>query len=156
MYWFCLHVCLCEDTRSPRSEDIDSCELPYECWELNPSPLEEQPILLTVKPPLQLLVSYKKDQTITPKRSSTCRDQYIPADLHIRSWATPFPQRWPNSGECAKSLRALSVNVRPGGVSSSPIYGIHSVSVLSITNNHKNNPAQKDVVRGKEGSWKTN
>jgi len=27
----------------------DSCELPYGCWELNPGPLEEKPVLLTAK-----------------------------------------------------------------------------------------------------------
>lgn len=31
----------------------DSSELPYECWELNPSPLEEQLVLLTTEPSFQ-------------------------------------------------------------------------------------------------------
>jgi len=41
---FCLHVCLsvclslsdCVGVRSHRTWTIDSCELPHECWELNP------------------------------------------------------------------------------------------------------------------------
>ncbi|EGW01477.1 E3 ubiquitin-protein ligase NEDD4 [Cricetulus griseus] len=32
---------------------IDGCEPPYGCWELNPGPLEEQPVLLTSEPSLQ-------------------------------------------------------------------------------------------------------
>ena len=31
----------------------DSCELPYGCWELKPSPLEEQSGLLSTHPSLQ-------------------------------------------------------------------------------------------------------
>ena len=31
----------------------DSCEPPCGCWELNPGPLEEQPVLLTTEPALQ-------------------------------------------------------------------------------------------------------
>ena len=29
---------------------IDGCEPPYGCWELNPSPQEEQPVLLDTEP----------------------------------------------------------------------------------------------------------
>ena len=32
----------------------DTCELPCGCWELNPGPLEEQLVLLTTNPFLQL------------------------------------------------------------------------------------------------------
>jgi hypothetical protein len=30
-------------------ELVVSCELPYGCWELNPGPLQEQPMLLTTE-----------------------------------------------------------------------------------------------------------
>jgi hypothetical protein len=49
----CLHVCLCEGVRSPETGIANSCELPYECWELNLGPLKEQPVLLTTEPSLQ-------------------------------------------------------------------------------------------------------
>ena len=32
---------------------IDGCEPPFECWELNSGPLEEQLVLLTAEPSLQ-------------------------------------------------------------------------------------------------------
>jgi len=38
-----------EELGSPGTGVTDSCELPCECWELNPSPLEEQPVLLTTE-----------------------------------------------------------------------------------------------------------
>ena len=47
---FCLNVCLCEGIRSLGTGVTDSCELLCGCWELNLSPLEEQPVLLTVEP----------------------------------------------------------------------------------------------------------
>jgi hypothetical protein len=50
----CLHVHLFEGARSPGTEVTDSCELPCGCWELNLGPLEEQPVLLTMEPSLQL------------------------------------------------------------------------------------------------------
>ena len=34
--------CLCEGVRSSGTADIDSSELPCECWELNMDPLEKQ------------------------------------------------------------------------------------------------------------------
>jgi hypothetical protein len=37
---FKINVCLYEGIQSPETEVIDSCELPYGCWELNPGPLE--------------------------------------------------------------------------------------------------------------------
>ena len=50
----CLHSCLCEDVRSPGTAVTDSCELLCWCWALNPGPLEEEPVLLTAEPSLQL------------------------------------------------------------------------------------------------------
>jgi hypothetical protein len=50
-----------EGARSPRIGATDSCELSCRCWELNPSPMEEQPELLTISPAsskLQLLKGY--------------------------------------------------------------------------------------------------
>jgi hypothetical protein len=38
---------------SPRTEVTNSCELSGRCWEFNPSPLEEQPVVLTADPSLQ-------------------------------------------------------------------------------------------------------
>jgi hypothetical protein len=82
MYWFCLHVWLCEDTRSPRSEDIDSCELPYECWELNPSPLEEQPEFWHTEPALQSLGMhfYTYPAVGTPIVDEALTHQFLPGD----------------------------------------------------------------------------
>lgn len=39
---FCLHICLCESVRFLGTVATDSCEPPCGCWDLNPSPLEEQ------------------------------------------------------------------------------------------------------------------
>ncbi|KAL6074356.1 hypothetical protein STEG23_012106, partial [Scotinomys teguina] len=39
--------------RSPGTGVTDSCELPCGFWDLNPGPLEEQPVLLTAEPSLQ-------------------------------------------------------------------------------------------------------
>jgi hypothetical protein len=36
----------------------DSCELLCGLWELNPGPLEEQPVVLTAEPSLQSLKAY--------------------------------------------------------------------------------------------------
>ena len=47
-------TCLCEDVRSPGIGVKDGCEPPCGCRELNPGPLEEQPVLLTAEPSLQL------------------------------------------------------------------------------------------------------
>jgi hypothetical protein len=52
---FCLHVCLCEGVRSPGTGVTDSCKLPCGCWKLNPSALEEQPMLLTAEPSVKPL-----------------------------------------------------------------------------------------------------
>ena len=51
---FCLHVCLCKGVQSHGTGATDSCKLPCGCWDLNPGPLEEQPVLLTTEPSLQL------------------------------------------------------------------------------------------------------
>lgn len=34
-----------EGVGSLRTSDTDGCELPCECWEPNPSPMQEQPLL---------------------------------------------------------------------------------------------------------------
>lgn len=46
---FCLHLCLYEGVGI-----TDSCEPPCGYWELNQGPPEEQPVLLTAEPSLQL------------------------------------------------------------------------------------------------------
>jgi hypothetical protein len=48
-WWFCLHVYLCEDVRSPETGVTGICKLPCRCWELNPGPLESQSVLLTTE-----------------------------------------------------------------------------------------------------------
>ena len=63
-----VHVC-CH--RSPGTGIRDSCELPCGCWELNPGPLEEQPVLLTAEPSLQPLSFF-------PFASSFQRQQWSP------------------------------------------------------------------------------
>ena len=45
---------VCVGVRSSGTEVKDACELPCRCWELNPGPLEEQPVLLTAELSLQL------------------------------------------------------------------------------------------------------
>ena len=52
-FGFCLCVCLYEEVRSLETGVTDNCELPYGYWELNPGPLEKQPVLLTTEPSLQ-------------------------------------------------------------------------------------------------------
>ena len=47
---------LCEGVRSPGTGVTDNCELPCGYWELNPGPLEEQAVLLTAEPSLQILL----------------------------------------------------------------------------------------------------
>ena len=44
---------VCVGVRSSGTEVKDACELPCRCWELNPGPLEEQPVLLTAELSLQ-------------------------------------------------------------------------------------------------------
>jgi hypothetical protein len=41
---------LCEGSRAFRAGLTDGSELPWGCWELNPGPQEEQPVLLTPEP----------------------------------------------------------------------------------------------------------
>ena len=56
-------VCACcpqtleEGIRSPVSGITDGCELSYGYQESHPGPLEEQPVLLSAEPSLQLLTS---------------------------------------------------------------------------------------------------
>lgn len=44
-----LYICLGKSVRSPRTRLTDSCKLLYGCWELNHSPLQVQPVLLTTE-----------------------------------------------------------------------------------------------------------
>ena len=39
--------------RSPGTGVTDGCEPPCGCWELNPGPIEEKPVLLATEPSLQ-------------------------------------------------------------------------------------------------------
>ena len=63
----CVCVCVCalfvltayriwkpeEGVRVPETGVTDGYELPWECWELNPGPLQEQPVLFPAPPSLQ-------------------------------------------------------------------------------------------------------
>lgn len=49
----CLHVGLCEGARFPGTGLTDSCKLPGGCRDLNPDPLEELPVHLTIEASLQ-------------------------------------------------------------------------------------------------------
>ena len=51
---FCLHACLCKGVRSLGTAGLGSGELPCGCWELNSGPLEEQSVLPSAEPLLQL------------------------------------------------------------------------------------------------------
>lgn len=50
----------------------DSYELPWGCWELNPGPLEEQPVLLTVSH-LSSPLRNHLNKTTTTTRTTTKR-----------------------------------------------------------------------------------
>ena len=55
---------LCKGSTSPGTAVTDKCELPCGCWELNPGPLEEQPLLLTSELSLPALrVRFLKSKT---------------------------------------------------------------------------------------------
>ena len=58
---FHLNVYLHEGFGSPGIGVSDSCELPYRCWELNPGPLEEQPVPLITEPCPEALKYFQKD-----------------------------------------------------------------------------------------------
>lgn len=52
----CFYLCslhVCEGIRNPGTGVTDKCELPCGCWEMNPGPLEELPVLLTTEPCLE-------------------------------------------------------------------------------------------------------
>ena len=54
MHWYfaCMYIWV-RGVGFPGTGVIDSCELPCGSWELNPGPLEEQSVLLTIEPFLQ-------------------------------------------------------------------------------------------------------
>ena len=66
MYMNVLSACICAPVScdahagqkraydSSRMRVRDGCQLPCWCWELNPGPLQEQPVLLTTEPSLHL------------------------------------------------------------------------------------------------------
>ena len=47
-----LYMAWWEGVRAPGTEATDSCELQCGCWELNPGPVGEQPVLLIAEPSL--------------------------------------------------------------------------------------------------------
>lgn len=56
-FYICEYTVCSSDTLEEGSDPItDGCEPPQGCWELNSRPLEEQPVLLTAEPSLQLLL----------------------------------------------------------------------------------------------------
>ena len=44
-----LHVCLCEGDGSSETRVLDSLNLSCGYWELNPGPMEREPVLLTTE-----------------------------------------------------------------------------------------------------------
>ena len=61
----------CTPAYQKRASDpiTDDCELPFDCWELNSGPLEQQPVLFTTEPPLQPIFSFffNEKKTETPQ-----------------------------------------------------------------------------------------
>jgi hypothetical protein len=51
-----------EGTRSPGTGAVGWCKETSGCWKLNPSPLEEQSVILTTKPPFQALKMHSYSQ----------------------------------------------------------------------------------------------
>ncbi len=49
-------MCIRDRTTGVSNPITDGCEPPCGCWELNSGPLEEQSVLLTSEPSLQLLL----------------------------------------------------------------------------------------------------
>lgn len=47
------------------------CVLPYGCWELNPDPLEELPVLLTAEPALRPFLYRENKESLTQISSKT-------------------------------------------------------------------------------------
>ena len=52
VHWYFAYKFACVRGQIPGNGVTDSCELPCGCWEVNPGPLEEQPVLLTTEPSL--------------------------------------------------------------------------------------------------------
>jgi hypothetical protein len=55
--FFCMHVsapCTCAVFRCLGTGVTDSCEPPRGCWESDPGPQQDQPVLLSTEPPLHL------------------------------------------------------------------------------------------------------
>ena len=74
----CLYACLCGSSRSPGTGVIDSCEVPCGCWELNPDPLEEQPVLQNLELSLQplLLFSFRTIFFLYVKSQQSLQSDY--------------------------------------------------------------------------------
>ena len=51
-----VHTEVSREHQIPWTWITDGCESPCGCWDLNPGPLEEQPVLLTAEPSLQPLM----------------------------------------------------------------------------------------------------
>jgi hypothetical protein len=58
MYMRALSACLHVHLHARRDLITDGCEPPCGCWELNSGSLEEQAMLLTAEPSLQLLILF--------------------------------------------------------------------------------------------------
>ena len=75
MTW--LHICPCEGVGSTGTGVTDSCELLCGCWELNPAPLKEQPVLLTAEPSLQPPKGSFKLPTLTQLKLPPLKDRLV-------------------------------------------------------------------------------
>lgn len=78
----------------PLGPVTDSCELPHGCWESNPDPLQEQPVLLTTEPSLQFLRKSLRKERVLPLKTQghreTSKSQFL---LHFLQFVniTLFP-----------------------------------------------------------------
>jgi hypothetical protein len=60
VHWCFACIYVCEGVGYPEACIIASCELPCGCWESNPGPLEEQPVILLIsESSLQPSIDYK-------------------------------------------------------------------------------------------------
>ena len=89
--------------RSPGTGVTDRCELPCGCWGWNPSPLEEQPVLLTAESSLQAQKCFKINVQVSQGAELTI----LVADISCFAgdntvWAAGFS---PFTGTRSKSYR---------------------------------------------------
>ena len=65
------------DTGSPRAGVAEGCEILQECWESNPSLLQEQPVSLTIELSLQPLLYLFFQDRVSPCSSGCPGIHYV-------------------------------------------------------------------------------